>query len=563
MAYKFSVIFIFLAFLIKGQKKSIAEIDFLPTDTIDRPYTVTVNQPYIFIASSFGSDRILQGTKLDSISDFLIKEIVLVYSRYHKSENFSQSKLNDARWNNLLKDYPQLFQNGTTRYKNICQDGLTSDTVAKKLTHGFYIYFENRADPVKRETEISEISKMVQAMGIDTAETSETESAPVETEEIIPLSELRKKHSKFKKPMRTIDPKACRQPFYMTGMNDLDNFFKEHITLTPRQKRHPKKLDAEVLLRLDFNGFIKSAHVLTANKLLIEQIRKALSEMNVWNPAVKNGITIKSDVKFLLHCTPEGKMGLKGTYIVSRNLAKCGTASDEELFDFSKKEVKERMIPTVFEVPDNSILRQVIERHPALDSLMLVVDLTGSMGPYIAQVLDLMAELVIKDNPHVSCISLFNDGDSKPDRNKQVGKTEGIIILNEDITLEKLAKAIIKSMKRGTGGDCMENNIEAVLKGIDKCRDCRDIVMIADNLATPRDGSLINSIDRPIHWILCGVNGEINVHYLDLVRANKGVLHTNKSDVLNLHLMKDNEMIMIDGFTYQLSRGKFKLLNIL
>jgi hypothetical protein len=174
-----------------------------------------------------------------------------------------------------------------------------------------------------------------------------------------------------------------------------------------------------------------------------------------------------------------------------------------------------------------------------------------------------MADLVVKDDPHVSCISLFNDGDSKDDRKKEIGRTDGIIILKNEISLERLGKAIIKSMKNGSGGDCMENNLEAVIKGVKACDDCRDIVMIADNFATPRDVSLVSELEQPVHWVLCGVFEDVNVHYLDLVRANKGFLHTSRSDVTDLHLMKENDVVNIDGYSYQLKRGKFMLMKIM
>jgi hypothetical protein len=143
-----------------------------------------------------------------------------------------------------------------------------------------------------------------------------------------------------------------------------------------------------------------------------------------------------------------------------------------------------------------------------------------------------------------------------------IGKTGGITVLHGDIDLENLGKAVLKSMRNGTGGDCMENNIEAVIKGLEKCSECRDIVMIADNFATPRDGALLKSVTFPIHWILCGVKDEINVRYMDLVRENKGILHTSRSDISNLHLLKENETIVIDGYSYILRNGKFRLLTV-
>jgi hypothetical protein len=543
----------------RAQNPGLEEINFERADTIQGIYQASHNRPYVFIATSFGSNALEKVASLDSVSGFLISEVVLVYSEFRKAESFSQQKLNAARWQRLFREYPGIFSTGNTRYRNVCQAGVQSDTAARQLTHGFYIYFENRADEKKRNVEIAEISSLVTALGIDTSETVEERSSPAE---LIHSPAADAKHSRYRKPMRTIDPKACRQPFYEGGTDALNDHFKEKILLTKKQLRKRSKLVAEVKLRLDYSGIIRSASIMTANKQLVEQLKGAISTMKMWKPAIRNGITIKCDLKFTLSCDDEGKMVLHGNIIVPRTVLECGTDPDEKLFDFTEKKA-ERSLPTVFDAPDKQILRDVIEREPAIDTMLLVVDLTGSMGPYIYQVLDLMADLVTRNDPYVACISLFNDGNNKPDKSKVVGSTGGIIVLHEDITLESLGKAILKSMKRGNGGDVMENNLEAVKKGIEKCPECTEIVMIADNFATPRDGSLVNEIGKPIHWILCGVYEDINVRYLDLVRSNAGILHTGKSDVRNLHLMKENGTIVIDGYTYQLQRGKFRVVKVL
>lgn len=560
MTCRFITLLFFLSALAcRAQPATFNEVAFLPEDTIQNAYTVKQNQLYVFIPSRFGKHEIGDIPVLDSIKTFLVKDVVLVYSMFRKSDQFNQTRLNEKRWTNLLEQYPEVFRNGPTKYHNVCQSGVVSDSAAKQLTHGFYIYFENPADEKKREVEVREISKMLLSLGVDTSE-ADAEIVHSGPDEIELAKSPGTRHSKFRKPMRTKDPKACRQPFFENGRTDLSDYFKEKITLAKKQKRKPERLVAEVKLRLDFNGQIRSANIMARNDQLIQQIKKALSEMPLWHPAVRNGITIKSDVRFLLEYNAAGHMSLRGNVILPKYLADCGVTPDEELFDFSGKDPKEKLVPTVFNVPDNAILRDVIEREPQLDSILLVVDLTGSMGPYIAQVLDLMAELVVKNDPYVAGISLFNDGDGKKDKDKQIGKTGGVVVLDEDITLDRLGKTILKSMMRGNGGDCMENNLEAVKKGLDKCKACKDVVMIADNFATPRDKDMITMIEKPIHWILCGVIEEINVNYLDLVRENKGTLHTGRSDVTNLHLLNEGETIVIDGFSYHLKGKKFRLL---
>ena len=559
---------LFLAALsVKGQIENPVAIKydhivFSVSDTVQGAYKPGTKTKYLFIASRFGSAEVDPSSALDSVSGFLIREIVLVYSRYKQSDNFSQARLNRARWENLLRSYPQLFQSGTTQYGNVCQAGIQSDSTARELTHGFYIYYENRSDAADRNKEIAEISRMLDRMGIDTscvASEAEPVAAP---SEIIPVKPGETASPRFKKPMRAKDPKACRQAFYKNGINDVNAFFRSQIDLTNRQKRNPEKVNAEVQLRLSYTGRIKSAYILSADDEFIKQIRLALVEMSLWHPAVLNGITINTTVKFSLMATEKGQVKLKGGLVPVRSLLKCGNQPDEELFDFSGPKKSEKLMPSDYEVADQKLLREVTERNKELDSVLLVVDLTASMGPYIAQVLEMMSSMVEKNDKRVLSIVLFNDGDGRPDRGKKIGRTGGIIILQGDITLEVLGDAVLRSMKRGSGGDVMENNIEAILQGLEACKGCNKVMMVADNFATPRDRSLLEKVDRPVNWVLCGAYAGINTNYLDIVRENRGVLHTGRSDVSTLHQLKEGEVIVIDGYSYQLKDGSFRMVAV-
>jgi hypothetical protein len=542
----------------RSQTLTIGQIAFAPTDTLQGAYKPAKGRDHIFIASRFAKETVDQHKALDSVSGFLITEIVLVYSQYRKSDNFSQDKLNRGRWTNLLARYPSLFQSGTTVFRNVCQDGVRTDSVAKELNHGFYIYFENIADTKVRQEEISAISRMLDDLGVDTSGVVE---AP--EERIVSAATTTPATPRLRKPLKTKTPGLCRQPYYKSGMPDLDDFFVRHIDLTNRQKRNAEKVRAELTLRLDFNGQIRSAHVLSVDKDFIEQIRKALSMMSLWHPGVLNGIAVKTNVKIILQANAKGFVHVKGPLVLPRSFAKCGLMPDEEIFDYTtEKRTAEYSKPGIFMVEDETLVRNVVDRHRDLDSVLLVVDLTGSMGPYIAQVLDMMKAMVEKNDKRILSIALFNDGNGKPDKAKKIGSTGGIIILQGDITLDVLGDAVLKSMKKGSGGDVMENNLEAVLQGLSACKGCGNVMLVCDNFATPRDGILLPQVDRPIHWIICGAYGGINVNYLDLARQNKGIVHTGKSDVKDLHLVKENEIVSIDGFKYQLMNGKFRMVNV-
>lgn len=112
-------------------------------------------------------------------------------------------------------------------------------------------------------------------------------------------------------------------------------------------------------------------------------------------------------------------------------------------------------------------------------------------------------------------------------------------------------------MSSSNGGDTPENNIEAVLKGIENCPDCEEIIMIGDNFATPRDLSLLSDVGKPIRLILCGTSVGINTVYLDMVRKNKGSLHTIEEDIVNLMDLNEGSEITIGGKLYKIEKRQF------
>ena len=100
-----------------AQVRQFSDLPFKSTDSIKGAYHVEKSKKFIYVASKFGSDEVKQLNQLDSISTFFIYKIVLVYSEFHKAENFNQAQLNLERWKNLFKTYPSFFNNRTKEPK--------------------------------------------------------------------------------------------------------------------------------------------------------------------------------------------------------------------------------------------------------------------------------------------------------------------------------------------------------------------------------------------------------------------------------------------------------------
>ncbi|CAN5340435.1 hypothetical protein BH09BAC5_BH09BAC5_06990 [soil metagenome] len=187
---------------------------------------------------------------------------------------------------------------------------------------------------------------------------------------------------------------------------------------------------------------------------------------------------------------------------------------------------------------------------------LIVTDVTGSMSPYMAQ-LQGWFKINAPKNPTAQFV-FFNDGDNKNDADKIIGKTGGIYY-TPSVPVDQLLNFMAMAASKGSGGDCPENNMEALIKGTSMAKNpFTDIVMIADNDAPVKDISLLASFNKPVHIIVCGSNGNI-VHpdYLRIAWKTKGSIHTADKDYNSIGNLKDGESITIGVSVYRLMKGEF------
>ena len=180
----------------------------------------------------------------------------------------------------------------------------------------------------------------------------------------------------------------------------------------------------------------------------------------------------------------------------------------------------------------DSVVSEVLDRHPEWNKKIVINDWTGSMYGYGSQVI--LWHLMNLDKSGISKITLFNDGDKKPTHRKKIGKTKGIYSSNADQPSEIL-DLFNTVMKKGGGGDGPENDVEAILKAIEDTPES-EVILIADNSACVRDISLAYKINRPVRIILCGYNPEegVNPDYVYLAKITNGGIYTMEDDLEQL-----------------------------
>ena len=202
----------------------------------------------------------------------------------------------------------------------------------------------------------------------------------------------------------------------------------------------------------------------------------------------------------------------------------------------------------------DDVILKVFERNKHWKDKLIVCDLTGSMSPYAAQ-LEIWYKLNFVKEQNAQFV-FFNDGDNKPDHLKKIGSIGGIYYLKTK-GIDNLIDLMTTVQIAGCGGDCPENNIEALLTANEKASPYKELIMIADNHAPIKDIALLEKLNIPVKIILCGVNSTIEEDYLKLAWKTKGSVHTIEEDILSIGKMLDGQEIKINGRTYRLMKNKF------
>jgi hypothetical protein len=178
------------------------------------------------------------------------------------------------------------------------------------------------------------------------------------------------------------------------------------------------------------------------------------------------------------------------------------------------------------------------------------------MYPYMEQLALWLSFAMMKKEK--TAYVFFNDGDSKMDHLKRIGKTGGIYPIESNNT-DSVLNVMHTARSNGYGGDIAENNIEALLVAQKLGTPSSELIMIVDNYSCIKDIRLLPEVTKPVHIILCGVNvvTGINPDYLWVAYKTKGSIHTIEDDITDLGTLMEGKTITIRGRTYKLLSNSF------
>lgn len=207
-----------------------------------------------------------------------------------------------------------------------------------------------------------------------------------------------------------------------------------------------------------------------------------------------------------------------------------------------------------FEKTGEEVKAALYRKRDEWSNKVIVTDLTGSMYPYMDQILLWHALALIpgEQNRYI----FFNDGDMQAEAEKKIGATGGIY-LTENMEMDQLLATMKKTTDAGGGGDAPENDLEALLEGVRMMGEMDELILIADNYSDVRDIELLVQLKAPVRIVLAGADYGVNEDYLEIAYRTGGSIHTLSEDLFELSQLADGETVTIGGYRYLVNKGKF------
>ncbi|RLD46595.1 MAG: hypothetical protein DRI86_02760 [Bacteroidetes bacterium] len=201
----------------------------------------------------------------------------------------------------------------------------------------------------------------------------------------------------------------------------------------------------------------------------------------------------------------------------------------------------------------DSMVYRTFDNHPEWKNALVVMDWTGSMYRYGAQAI--LWHSMNYTNSGIKNFVFFNDGDDTPDERKIIGETEGVYYAQAR-HMDRLIKTFYLVGRKGKGGDDPENDIEALIRGINRFEDFDELILIADNNSCIRDFRLIANLGVKVNVIACGTSHGLNPQYVNLAYLTGGSVHTLDEEIQHLsQKIVDNELDM-KRLKYELNNEK-------
>lgn len=205
---------------------------------------------------------------------------------------------------------------------------------------------------------------------------------------------------------------------------------------------------------------------------------------------------------------------------------------------------------------DQNVISTVMERNKDWNNLVVIMDATTSMYPYVPDML-LWCELNFVGRD-LRAFYFFTDvrsgGSSKFKRNG------GVVYVKPEEYQQMAATLNYAFIQSAPNMDMPENDAEALSFCLKQHKDDDDLeyVMVVDNLSSVKGLESIRKVKHPVHVIVCGArNQPIHPDYLYIAYHTGGSVHTVEEDIETLAALNEGSTIKLNGASYIILDGKF------
>jgi hypothetical protein len=527
------------------------------TKLVDQKVNPKDTSEAVYLQVPFARWEIMNPEAIKKLKKSSILSIDLVYTSFREVESFDQRELNKKRLMALKTLSPKWFSEPTIEWRVIAQHDSIKST-AYGTFNGFVVKVRRPAGDAALKMEMAELKRI-----LDCETKGKKDTAAVIVAKVSAASTgrnktdgNRNKKAKVKAFYKIrVEPKFAGDP----SGKALYKHYAEQIDFKKLKKTEELTTDKylEYTFYVNADGEVYDAAPLTAgiSEYTNSEVISVINSTPNWKAGKTNGNTLQYKIGFVFTSKKE-----KLPYTDKKSNVRVMNLDLVEVLDTSH--ILTRKYPRYDDFPckpkDKTVYKAFLE-NPQWNNILVVSDFTGSMATYNQQLL-LWFKLNLEGQKKFKHFTFFNDGDKKSDRMKLVGNTGGIYH-SDSISFTAIERMVNLVTKNGNGGgDAPENDMEAIIAGMRKCKDCKDIVWIADNYATPRDLVLMSKIGKPVHVILCGTSGGINLRILDFVYKNKGTLHTLDEQMNELAKLKEGEIVSIGNRDYRIKKGRFEVV---
>lgn len=493
-------------------------------------YQTPPRNQVIYLKSAFTEALFEDQDLLKSLSNKVITRVELVYTTYKKNEEFDQRALNKRRLELLFKTVPELTDQQGVAFILIAQTGCQSAEEGVAYFHGAVITYRNKPDEILTELETNFLRSVKEtkahSYAYDTYIKRETKAMELIADTIT-----------TKEPVIVL-------PQFPGGERSRINYFTRYLNY-PSESTKPGRIDAQFVI--DKTGKVTAVHFpnSTSSNPCLEEVKDFIENMPDWKPGTMDGKPVECVVRFSVDFMTRGSVVPSPLEIFTT----VAPPKKSHLPAFNYNDVR----PTNTSNHINTALSK-----SDLTGTALVCDVTGSMAPYNAEMIEFIQTQLKTKKVFPNRFVFFNDGDTKKDKQKKIGETEGVYSFQSN-NLDSIVEFMIRVMKRGNGGgDLPENNLEALLRAKADFPDVKQLILLADNFATPRDMKLCEQLTVPVKVIVCG-GTILNEAYLDIVYYSNGSLVYNDMEVKDISAFEEGATVRVGSMTYILKRGHFKL----